>query len=289
MVRDNKSIPPDVTNWLMANRFGQVQSVESVSGGCINNGTRLVLDRGETLFLKTNPTAPKDMFAREAEGLQALCVPGAPRVPRPLLNGTDFLLLEDLHPASHRSDYWQEFGLRLATLHNQVNKLFGFTNDNYLGSTHQPNPWTLDGFEFFAEHRLGFQARLAFSKGYLAFHDVKRVEKLASRLTDLIPVQPASLLHGDLWSGNAISDAGGMPAIIDPAVYYGWAEAELAMTALFGAFPSIFYQSYQEVHPLETGFRERFPIYNLYHLINHLNLFGSGYAAQVHAILDRFA
>lgn len=289
MVRITRAIPAEVLQWLLENRFGRIIAVEPVSGGCINNGARLALEGGETFFLKTNNAAPADMFAREAEGLLSLNIPGAPRVPLPLLYGKDFLLLEDLHPASHQSDYWREFGLRLATLHNQVSTRYGFNNDNYLGSTPQPNPWTLDGFVFYAEHRLIYQARLAAENGYMAARAVKSVEKLASRLPELIPDQPASLLHGDLWSGNAISDASGMPAIIDPAVHYGWAEAELAMTALFSAFPSIFYEAYQEVRPLEAGFRERYPIYNLYHLINHLNLFGSVYASQVHAILDRFA
>jgi fructosamine-3-kinase len=111
---------------------------------------------------------------------------------------------------------------------------------------------------------------------------------LAARLPQLVPQQPASLLHGDLWSGNAISDRHGAPAIIDPAVYYGWAEAELAMTALFGAFAESFYQAYQEMRPLESGWRERFDIYNLYHLLNHLNLFGESYLGEVRAILRRY-
>jgi fructosamine-3-kinase len=114
------------------------------------------------------------------------------------------------------------------------------------------------------------------------------VENLTAQLKDLIPVEPASLLHGDLWSGNAITNSQGGPAIIDPAAHYGWAEAELAMTTLFGAFPNAFYQAYEEVRPLEPGYYARFPLYNLYHLLNHLNIFGRGYLGQVQAILRRF-
>ena len=123
----------------------------------------------------------------------------------------------------------------------------------------------------------------------LQAEEVQQVERLASRLAELIPEQPASLIHGDLWSGNLIVDSAGMPVLIDPAVYFGWAEAELAMTDLFGGFPKIFYHAYEQVRPLEPGYWERFPIYNLYHLINHLNLFGTGYRAQVLNILARYS
>ncbi len=118
--------------------------------------------------------------------------------------------------------------------------------------------------------------------------DAQRVVKLADRLLEFIPGQPASLIHGDLWSGNAITNNLGGPAIIDPAAHYGWAEADLAMTALFGAFPDEFYQAYQEVRSLNSGFRQRFPLYNLYHLLNHLNLFGRSYLSQVQGVIRRY-
>jgi fructosamine-3-kinase len=197
-------------------------------------------------------------------------------------------LLEDLSPATRRADYWPTLGRQLAVLHNHTAEQFGFAHHNYIGSTPQPNPWTEDGHAFFAEHRLGYQARLAQAADLLSADDARRVERLAARLTDLIPAQPASLIHGDLWSGNAISDAEGRPALIDPAAHYGWAEAELAMTALFGGFPDSFYRAYEDARPLDAGYRERFPLYNLYHLLNHLNLFGRGYLGQVQSILRRF-
>jgi len=174
-------------------------------------------------------------------------------------------------------------------LHQHTQARFGFEHDNYIGSTRQPNPWMENGYQFFAEQRLVFQAHLAYQKGLFSPGDLKSVEKIAAQLPDLIPLQPPSLLHGDLWSGNAITDDQGAPAIIDPAAHYGWAEAELAMTVLFGSFPSVFYQAYEEVRPLEAGYFSRFQIYNLYHLINHLNIFGRGYLGQVHAILRKYA
>lgn len=281
-------IPPEVLDWLDEHGYGQVTGTRPVSGGCINHGTRLQTSSGRSFFLKTNPDASGDMFAQEMEGLQALRVPGGPAIPEAYLNGAKFLLLEDLAPAPHTRDYWPEFGRRLASLHAHTSPRFGFAHDNYLGLTPQPNPWTTDGHEFFATQRLLYQARLARRQGLLGRKDLQKAENLAARLGELIPAQPVSLIHGDLWSGNATSDSHGRPALIDPATHYGWAEAELGMTALFGGFPEAFYQAYEEAAKPFPGYRERFPVYNLYHLLNHLNLFGTGYVGQVQAILRRF-
>jgi protein-ribulosamine 3-kinase len=281
-------IPTTISTWIAEKGFGQVVSSREVGGGCINSGMVLHTTTGQAFFLKTNTQAPADMFVREAEGLAALSMPGGPVLPQVYLAGPDFLLLEDLAPAARRPDYWPTFGAQLATLHEHSNPDFGFFHDNYLGSTPQPNPWTEDGHIFFGQHRLLYQARLARKGGLLGQDDVRQVEQLASRLPRLIPAQPASLLHGDLWSGNAISDRHGAPAIIDPAAHYGWGEAELAMTALFGAFPEDFYRAYTERRTLEPDYQDRFDLYNLYHLLNHLNLFGTGYLGQVRAVLRRY-
>lgn len=281
-------IPAKASDWLAEQGFGAVTQNRAVGGGCINHGARLETRSGKTFFLKTNRSTPADMFAREAEGLQALRVADGPRVPEPYVWGPDFLLLEDLSPAGRQPDYWPEFGRGLAALHNHTNDRFGFPHDNYIGSTPQPNTWRADGCEFFTGERLLFQARLAQVNGLLTKDQARSVERLAARLPELVPVQPPALIHGDLWSGNAIADESGRPAIIDPAAHYGWAEAELGMTTLFGSFPAVFYEAYQEVHPLEPGWRERLPLYNLYHLLNHLNLFGAGYLGQVLAVLRRY-
>jgi fructosamine-3-kinase len=134
-----------------------------------------------------------------------------------------------------------------------------------------------------------FQVRLAYEWGRLDHVVVRQAEYLAARLADLIPEQPASIIHGDLWSGNVMTNSKGDPAIIDPAAYFGWAEADLAMTSLFGGFPPVFYQAYQEFRPLQPGWRERFPLYNLYHLLNHLNLFGASYREPVMGILENYS
>jgi fructosamine-3-kinase len=275
--------------WLQAHGFGGVVRSHSAAGGCINNGATLETERGASFFLKTNSDAPADMFAREAAGLQALrAVRGGPRYPEPLAWGADFLLLEDLKPAGRAKDYWQTLGRQLAAQHAATNPRFGFEHNNYIGTTPQINSWTEDGHAFFAEHRLRYQARLAEDGGRLTAAEAAGVKRLAARLPELVPAQPASLLHGDLWGGNAISDGASQPALIDPAAHYGWAEAELAMTALFGGFAAEFYRAYEEARPLEAGWRQRLELYNLYHLLNHLNLFGRSYHGQVVELVRKY-
>ncbi len=282
------NLPPPGISWLESEGHGQVEESHPVAGGCINNGARLTTSSGKTFFLKQNGSAPDLMFAREMDALRVLAVPAGPRVPIPYLYEHEFLLLEDLNPAPPSGDFWESFGRQLAALHDEVGQNFGFEDDNFIGSTPQPNPWTADGYEFFAEHRLGYQAELALQQSLINRKDFRAVLALSSKLPQLVPEQPASLIHGDLWSGNAIAGPEGEPAIIDPAVHFGWAEAELGMTNLFGGFPEAFYKSYEETRPLEDGWRDRLPIYNLYHLLNHVNLFGAGYLGQVRSILQRF-
>ena len=281
-------IPNPVEEWLAEHGFGTVSSSHGVGGGCINNGTRLITSTGNRFFLKTNAHCPPDMFACEVAGLRALNVTGGPRVPEPFLSGPDFLLMEDLSPSQKSRDYWETFGRQLALMHSHTGERFGFEGDNYIGSTTQPNPWMEDGYQFYRENRLDFQVKLAVHKGLLNTSGADAVMSISGRLPELVPDQPASIIHGDLWSGNSISDANGQPAMIDPAAYYGWAEADLAMMVLFGAPGSQFWPAYQEVHPLEIGWRERFDLYNLYHLLNHLNLFGPSYHGQVMRTVRQF-
>lgn len=278
-------IPNTVTDSLRGLGWGEVTRAEALSGGDISVVRRLTLTSGRSVVLKTNADAPPNFFACEAEGLAALRVPGGPRVPEMLVSVSTFLLMEDLRPASSAADFWPVLGKQLAALHRTPHDRFGFAHDNFIGATPQPNPWTVNGHEFFAEHRLRFQARRAFDAGRLTLADAARVERLCAMLPERVPPQPPALLHGDLWRGNVICDAQGQPALIDPAAHWGWAEAEMGLTALFGGFPASFYDAYTDVSPLTPGWRERLPIYNLYHLLNHLNLFGGGYRAQVRATL----
>jgi len=281
--------PKPVLAWLNQNEYGSIVSQQSLAGGCINNGSRIKMSSGANFFLKTNSNAPKDMFAREAEGLDELRSGAGLRFPETYLVGADFLLLEDLSPASPAADYWETLGMQLAHLHQRTKPQFGFASDNYIGSTPQPNPWTENGFEFFAEHRLAYQTRLARDNGLFSSKEAEMVDRLTTHLPDLLPDQNASLIHGDLWSGNVIADSDGQPALIDPAAHFGWREADLGMSQLFGPFDERCYQAYENVFPLESGWKQRLPLYNLYHLLNHLNLFGRSYHRQILDILHRFA
>ena len=267
---------------------GAVISSQPVAGGCINHGTLLTTTTGARFFLKTNASAPASMFEREAEGLAALAAaPGGPRVPQMHIAGPDYLLLESLAPEAPAPDYWPTLGRKLAHLHLTASNHFGFARDNFIGLTPQPNPRDEDGHVFFAEHRLLHLGRLCLDGGRLGSRSLVRLEKLAARLPELIPQQPASLLHGDLWSGNVIPGPEGEACLIDPAAHYGWAEADLAMLTLFGSPPAALFAAYEEARPLARGYRERFEVYNLYHLLNHLYLFGGGYAEAVEAVLKR--
>jgi len=281
-------IPKEVSTWLGENKFGRVISKRSVGGGCINKGMLLKTDTNRSFFLKYNDSTPIDMFAREVEGLKTIKKDDSPFVPDVYLHGKNFLLMEDIAPAPRLENYWVIFGRQMAALHNYTNKQYGFRHDNYIGKTKQPNPWMDDGNKFFAEVRLLYMAGLARELGFLNSGSFEEIVGLSERLPQIIPEQSPSLIHGDLWSGNAMTDSRGNPAIIDPAVHYGWGEAELAMTSLFGSFPGVFFKAYEEIRPLESKYQSRFPIYNLYHLLNHVVLFGHGYLGHVNSILRRF-
>ena len=275
--------------WLEDNAYGGVQRSESVGGGCISDARRLYLNSGQTLFAKQLESAPPDMFAAEAAGLQALASDGACRVPQVIHAAETFILLEDLGSGAAVSDFWNTLGRQLAVLHSGAQPGFGFTMNNYCGATAQDNRTESNGYKFFAERRLIALARPAHERGLLSSEELAAVEDVASKLARWIPEMPPCLIHGDLWSGNVHCDKEGQPALIDPAAYWGWAEAELAMTELFGGFPQSFYDSYKEASDVQPDWRERVPLYNLYHLLNHLLLFGSSYHASVRRVLQRYS
>ena len=263
---------------------------QRVSGGDINRAYRLGVSGGESVFLKCNRARLLGMFTAEAEGLKAT---GAIGVPEPLAAGTDgndaFLIMEYLSPASPRPDYWETFGRELAMLHRaKCGPNFGFPTDNYIGSTPQQNAPMDSWTAFFRDRRLIPQMKLAW--GLLDERARRSLAHITDRLDALLP-EPSfpSLIHGDLWSGNAICGPDGKAWILDPAAYVAHFEAELAMTELFGGFPERFYRAYNEVNPIDRGYPDRRDLYNLYHLLNHLNLFGLSYLAEVKAVAERYA
>jgi protein-ribulosamine 3-kinase len=253
-----------------------IDSARYVSGGCIHRCYEVRIG-GARRFLKTNGVEYSDAFAAEADGLRALRDVGL-RAPEPLAHGVvgtyAYLLLEFLELAS-RGEF-AALGGMLGNAHRRPASRFGWARDNYIGLTTQKNAWCGDWAEFWMTRRLEPQVSMARGKGF-------DVAMPSMHLLKNHKPKP-SLLHGDLWSGNAGFTKAG-PVVFDPAVYYGDREADLAMTELFGGFPREFYRAYNETFPLDAGYEKRKHLYNLYHLLNHLNLFGGGYLGQVKSCL----
>lgn len=281
-------MPKDLESWLSANQYREGAIRTPVSGGCISQAWFIQAKNGKQLFIKYMDDVPERFYESEAEGLDYLGRVGNIQVPEVLGFGQSFIALEYIKPGVQQAGFWQNLGYQLAHLHLVTREQFGFINDNYCGTSIQHNVYDTDGFHFFAQHRLKCQADLAYAAHLLSSREYDQILKIAGRLNQWLPSQPASLLHGDLWSGNVHVSEKGDPVFIDPAVYFSWAEIDIAMTNLFGGFPDRFYQAYQEVRPLEKGWQERLPLYNLYPLLNHLNLFGSGYLESIKTILKRF-
>lgn len=266
-----------------------ISAWRAVGGGCINS-CYVAEGGGRAYFIKVNGPDRAEMFAAEAEGLADIARTRAVRVPRPVCHGANarasWLVLEriELEPPTTRG--MVALGRGLARLHRVTAPRYGWHRDNTLGSTSQPNGWADDWTTFWRERRLRPQLTLARAKGGHA-----RLAALGERLIAALPAllaghrPPASLLHGDLWSGNAAMVAGGEPVLFDPAVYYGDRETDLAMTELFGGFPADFYDAYRAEYPLDPGYDARRPFYNLYHLLNHHHLFGGGYGAQAERVM----
>lgn len=262
---------------------------EAVGGGCINQAVR-VAGEGRDFFVKLNAAAKADMFAAEAEGLRALAATRTVRVPEPVCWGvagdSAYLVLE--HLAFGRGGSGAELGGQLAALHRTTQAEFGWHRDNTIGSTPQINTPCADWLEFWRERRLGYQLRLAERNGWGG-----ELQRLGAQLLvemnalfESYRPQP-SLLHGDLWGGNHGYLADGRPVLFDPAVYFGDREADLAMTELFGGFGGDFYAGYRAAWPLDPGYASRKTFYNLYHILNHVNLFGGGYHGQALRMLQQ--
>jgi len=265
-----------------------IKDFSSASGGCINSGGKLSTSVG-VFFLKWNSSQrfPK-MFQAEAHGLNLLASAKAIRTPQVVgfstVGSSQFILLEfiDGRPSTN---YWQQLGTHLASLHRVTSEVAGLDQPNYIGSLPQTNTPRKSWIDFFITQRLEAQLRLLSSTDKSLLH---QFETLFKKLPELLVEEPHSLLHGDLWSGNLITTSPGAPCLIDPAVYFGNREAEISFTLLFGGFDDEFYTSYHEAFPLQRGFRERVPIYNLYPLLVHANLFGGGYLSQVKSILKKW-
>lgn len=268
----------------------ELRNAIPVGGGSINEAFSLEGTDGSRYFLKLNDARHLAMFVAEAAGLDAIAATDTVRVPRPvahgIADGQSFLVLEHLELSSRGNA--RLLGQQLAALHRCTAARFGFAHANFIGTSQQPNDWKDDWIVFWREQRLGFQLQLARENGYGG-----QLQSLGEELQDALPAffkgytpQP-SLLHGDLWSGNHAFTADGTPTIFDPAVYYGDRECDIAMTELFGGYPADFYAAYRTTWPLDAGYSKRRDLYNLYHILNHTNLFGGGYARQAEQMIKR--
>ena len=253
----------------------------AIAGGCINRAMK-ISDGNQSWFVKINQAGLLPMFEAEADALKEM-ESGGIRVPKPVCHGTaDDLcyLVQEYLELNGRMDS-VALGGQLAGMHQCTAQQFGWHRNNTIGATPQINTVNADWLAFWRQHRLGFQLQLAANKGFDG-----AIQELGTELLQALPMffagyrPQASLLHGDLWGGNAAALADGTPVIFDPALYYGDRETDIAMTSLFGGFDERFYAAYNDVWPLDAGYKHRKTLYNLYHVLNHLNLFGGGYQQQ---------
>ncbi len=287
-------IPASIKNKIEEISGGKITGIRSVTGGCISQTFEIIVNKTLEYFLKFNPDADNDMFIKESNGLKEIAASKTIRVPAVIYAGKNFILLERIKPAPRKKHFFSDFGLQFSMLHRTNADTYGFYEDNYIGSTRQVNiaegkektSWA----EFYLDKRILFQYKLAEQLGYITSDLRKRISYLENKIVDILngSEEPPTLLHGDLWSGNFITDDSGSVCLIDPAVYYGHREADLAMTKLFGGFPEEFYNSYNENFPFAQGYNERENIYKLYHALNHLNLFGKVYYGLTLALAQSY-
>jgi fructosamine-3-kinase len=267
--------------------LGRVQALAPLSGGDINDAYRVELADGRRYFVKTRADAPAGMYEREAEGLAWLAEANALPCPGVVAVDARLLVLEYVEPAPRAASFELELGRGLAALHRFGAPSFGLANDNFIAHLPQANQPLARFADFYRERRL--MPLVARAGALLDGATRARFDRLYARLDSLIPQEPPARLHGDLWSGNVHCTAAGKPMLIDPAVYGGARELDLAMLQLFGSPSPAFYAGYDEVYPRAPGHDERVPLFQLYPLLVHVNLFGRSYVAGVQRALSRYA
>jgi len=269
-----------------------IDDLQFFYGGNFNLAVRVKTGASE-YFIKWTQGEHRGLFEAEANNLQLIKKTDAIDVPSVLgvgsLDEKEYLMMECIQSSEKSGHYWSDFGGKLAHLH-QHNAVqgHGLDYDNYLGAAQQVNAWELNGVQFFIQNRLKKQVDNALYHRKISAEMEAQFEALYEKLPNLIPNESSALLHGDLWSGNAMVNAKGEITLVDPCTYYGLREAELAFTTMFGGFPTEFYEAYHRTFPIETDFHKRIPLYNLYPLMVHVNLFGEGYLPAVNKILSSY-
>ncbi len=271
--------------------FVHLKSVSLIAAGNHNQGIRLISTAGD-FFLKVNFEHERDILKMESEGLKLLRESTFLKVPEVFGAGRigdyNFLLTEFIPSGRHHLDYWENLGLGMAHLHLSSSSSFGLAKDNFIATLVQRNHFEDSWIDFFIEHRLEPLLGKAYFDKLISLEFLKSFQGLYPMIQGFFPDEKPSLLHGDLWSGNVISTKDGQPCLIDPAVYFGHREMDIAFSRLFGGFDNKFYEAYESVFPLEPDFESRIGVYNLYPLLVHLNLFGSAYLPPIERIVNRF-
>ena len=288
-------IPLEVTAFCDTHGLGTILTMQQLKGGLISTTHRLVTASGVSVILKHSATVPADLYQRERDGLTALAAVGQLRTPAIYAVGERFLLLEDCgtapprasywerlagasitQPTSARLRYWEELGHGLARQHQHTSRRFGFAHDNYQGLFVQHNPWMADGHAFFVQHRILQFLALPRCAHSLTMADRLALERFGERVRQLMPVQPAALVHGDLWIENLLVGPDSEPVVIDPAVYYGWPEVDLSAVQS-AEVPEQFYAAYNEVTPLAHGWQERLEVLRITDHLSMVAHFGNQY------------
>jgi protein-ribulosamine 3-kinase len=285
---------PEIYAQIVSHTLGprtKLRSASLIAAGNHNQGIRLETSAG-IFFLKLNFDHERNILAKEAEGLQKLRKSTFLKVPLTYGHGRiddyNYLLSEFIPSSRQQLDYWENLGFGLAHLHLNSSKHFGFDSDNYIASLHQKNSPVDNWTNFFIEQRLEPMLGKAYFDRLIPLEFLKKFQAIYPKLDSIFPKEKPALLHGDIWSGNVICDSEGQPCLIDPAVYYGHREMDMAFSKLFGGFDSRFYEAYDSIIPLEPDFDSRMGIYNLYPLLVHLNLFGTAYLPGIEKIVKRY-
>lgn len=269
-----------------------VKNTIPISGGCIHTAIK-VITKEKTFFIKYSKQKNyPNMFKEEANGLALLAKNSSFDIPAVYKYSDNpdlsFIIMEFIESAKRNNDYWDNFGKNLAQMHQATINFYGLESNNYIGLLPQINTPNTSFIDFWITKRLDYQLKLAVNSEAISKEYIKKFEQFYYKLENLVPIEPPSFIHGDLWAGNFMTDTKGEAVIIDPAVYYGHRECDIAMSKLFGGFDKQFYIAYHSEMPMEKNWEQRIAIWNIYPLLVHVNLFGASYFSSIEQVLKKY-